>query len=100
MTTINKKNKVNIVRTIITVLTIIILLTLTAKACYLQNHYTKEGVVVAIENEIVVVEDKIGYEWAFEGEGYKKGDKVRLLMFTNNTDNTIEDDIIEEVKLY
>lgn len=65
----------------------------------IETHYTREGVVIAIEGSDVVVCDTTDNEWVFEGEGYIEGDKVSMLMFNAYTDNTIYDDEIVRVKI-
>lgn len=65
---------------------------------YIETHYTREARVVKAKAEIVIVEDKCGNEWAFEGEGFEIGQKVTLKMFNNYTDSNIEDDEIIGVK--
>ena len=48
--------------------------------------------------DVVTVEDTCGYTWDFIGDGYEVGDVVDLKMYTNHTDSTIYDDVIEDVK--
>lgn len=62
-----------------------------------ENHYWASGFVIDISNNEVVVEDKSGNLWAFEGEGFDRGDKVKMLMFTNYTDHNRQDDEIIKV---
>lgn len=65
----------------------------------LETHYSRQAVVTSVkENEIVVL-DNSDHVWAFEGDGYKVGDKVTLKMFTNYTDDNIYDDEIISVKM-
>lgn len=75
---------------------------------YVDSHYTINAKVLGIErttretanrdfNEkesVVVVRDTRGHEWGFYGDGYNKGDKIKLTMSTNHTDNFIRDDEI------
>lgn len=67
----------------------------------IETHYNRQGVVVEVNTETqeVVVLDKADNEWVFYGEGYEVGDTVTMLMFTNYTDNIINDDTIEKVKV-
>lgn len=46
-------------------------------------------------NDYVTVEDEQGQVWAFRGDGFHKGDKVKLTMFTNHTDYTYDDKIVK-----
>lgn len=62
-------------------------------------RYTRTAEVKTVNNNLVTVVDTTGNRWCFEGEGYKEGQTVTLKMFTNNTDNVIEDDIIEKVSI-
>ena len=68
-------------------------------AIFVNNNYTREGVIVAIHasNEEVIVVDTTGNEWRFYGVGYEEGDTVTMTMDNNNTDNIINDDIIKYV---
>ena len=66
---------------------------------YWETHYYREGEVVSVSGQLVEVEDRIGYTWEFYGDGFHKGDNVKMLMFNNGTDNIITDDEIENVKL-
>ena len=66
---------------------------------FVNNNYTREGVVVATHasNEEVIIVDTTGNEWCFYGVGYEEGDTVTMTMDNNNTDNIINDDIIKNV---
>ena len=68
-------------------------------AIFVNNNYTREGVIVATHafNEEVIVVDTTGNEWRFYGVGYEVGDTVTMTMDKNNTDNSINDDIIKNV---
>ena len=70
-------------------------------AIFVNNNYTREGVIVAIHasNEEVIVVDTTGNEWRFYGVGYEEGDTVTMTMDNNNTDNIINDDIIKNVTI-
>ena len=66
---------------------------------FVNNNYTREGVVVATHasNEEVIIVDTTGNEWCFYGVGYEEGDTVTMTMDNNNTDIIINDDIIKNV---
>ena len=64
-----------------------------------ENHYTREAEVIAIEGQTVVVVDETDNIWEFEGEGFVRGDIVKMKMFTNFTDSDIHDDEIINVKI-
>ena len=70
-------------------------------AIFVNNNYTREGVIVATHasNEEVIVVDTTGNEWRFYGVGYEEGDIVTMTMDNNNTDNIINDDIIKNVTI-
>ena len=68
-------------------------------ASWFETHYTRQDcVVVSYVEDVVTVEDTCGYTWDFIGDGYEVGDVVDLKMYTNHTDSTIYDDVIEDVK--
>ena len=68
-------------------------------AIFVNNNYTREGVIVATHasNEEVIIVDTTSNEWCFYGVGYEVGDTVTMTMDNNNTDNFINDDIIKNV---
>ena len=70
-------------------------------AIFVNNNYTREGVIVATHasNEEVIVVDTTGNEWRFYSVGYEEGDTVTMTMDNNNTDNIINDDIIKNVTI-
>ena len=85
--------------TMVTVMLIVTIFGGATIARLINNNYTREGVVVAIDtsNEEVIVVDTTGNEWCFYGVGYEEGDTVTMTMDNNNTDNIINDDIIKNV---
>lgn len=62
---------------------------------YIESHYTKRATVIDVINDYVTVEDEQGQVWAFGGDGFHKGDKVKLTMFTNHTGYTYDDKIVK-----
>ena len=63
-----------------------------------EINYTRTGMIIEIDNDTkVTVEDITGNVWTFEGSGYEVGQTVRMAMTTNNTDNIINDDTINDV---
>lgn len=64
-----------------------------------ETHYTTDGVIKATSANKILVEDKSGNEWYFEGDGYMMGDNVRLTFFTNGTDRNRKDDELIKVKV-
>ena len=85
--------------TMITVMLIVTIFGGATIARFVNNNYTREGVVVATHasNEEVIIVDTTGNEWCFYGVGYEEGDTVTMTMDNNNTDNIINDDIIKNV---
>lgn len=63
-----------------------------------EVNYIRTGLIIEIDNDSkVTVEDASGNVWTFEGTGYEVGQTVRMAMTTNNTDNIISDDTINDV---
>lgn len=63
-----------------------------------EVNYVRTGLIIDIDNDSkVTVEDASGNVWTFEGKGYEVGQTVRMAMTTNNTDNIINDDTINDV---
>ena len=64
---------------------------------YLDTHYSFNGSVVEIENDIVVVEDFGGHQWEAYADGYQVGDNVKVYVDDNGT-STYDDDKIVDLK--
>lgn len=62
---------------------------------HIESHYTKRATVTDVINDYVTVEDEQGQVWAFGGDGFYKGDRVKLTMFTNYTDYIYDDEIVK-----
>lgn len=67
---------------------------------YIESHYTKKATVIDVINDYVTVEDEQGQVWTFGGDGFHKGDRVKLTMFTNHTDYTYDDEIVKAKIIY
>lgn len=65
---------------------------------FTETHYTREGIVVENNNNLITVKDECGYLWDFEGDDFKINERVKLTMDTNHTDSNIFDDKIIYVK--
>ena len=63
-----------------------------------ETHYTREGIVVENNNNLITVKDDCGHLWDFEGNDFKVNERVELTMDTNHTDSNIFDDKIIHVK--
>ena len=68
-----------------------------------EHTYTREDcVVVAVHGDVVVAEDKCGYEWSWyidQEADITEGDKVTLIMHTAFTHDDIDDDEVRNYKV-
>lgn len=93
-----KKNNLFILKWIITLILVIFFIR------YVDNADTtviRKATVEKIENGVIEMTDKNGNIWLWEEEEEKdffKGQKVKLIMNNNHTEDTIEDDIIIKIK--
>lgn len=76
-----------------------VLIILSGVVGHIETHYTREGVVTEVNNNIVTVCDAQGNEWEFMGEGYSQGQEVCLTMYNANTDSNIYDDEVVKVRV-
>jgi len=67
-------------------------------AGYIETHYTMTCEVDNVEGEIITVLDGTGNLWDFCGDGFRKGDRVKVTFFNNTTDYTRYDDEIIKVE--
>lgn len=67
-------------------------------AGWIDTHYTMDCEVDYVDGEIITVLDKTGNLWDFCGEGFHKGDRVKVTFFNNTTDHTRYDDEIIKVE--
>lgn len=65
---------------------------------YYEVTYTREATVIRVEDEKVFAQEREGYIWDFYGDDFSVGDKVELIMDTNNTDSIVRDDIVKKVR--
>lgn len=66
---------------------------------FVANNYTRTVVVQKVVGTEVVVEDYYGHQWAFEGEGFKENQEIKVLMNNNDTDrNVLDDEIVRVIK--
>ena len=81
------------------VLVIMLLVGMFCGASYYEHNYTREDcVVVEASPTGAIFEDKSGFTWYVECEGYEVGDKADLKMYNNHTDNCIDDDEVRGLK--
>ena len=95
----SKKNTHKVSKVIFVAVITAILILVIGRVGYHEMHYHREAIVISIDSNIVTVKDKCNYLWDFVGDGYAKGDKVKMLMHTNGTNGMIEDDTIIDVKV-
>ena len=76
---------------------IVLFILAVGRAGYHETHYYRTATVISIENDLIIVEDECKEVWSFEGDGYSMGDKVKMLMHTNGTNNNVKDDKIINV---
>lgn len=84
-----------IIKRIMMLITIILLLVLSS---YIDTHYTRDARVDKTEGLSVHFIDTTGRGWWYDGCYAEVGEEVKLIMYTNNTDNYVEDDIIKDIK--
>ena len=86
-------------RTIILMgLVIVLLLALFRIGNYYETHYNREVVVVDVNGVEITVEDTYNHQWVFLGEGYEEGQEIEVKMFTNNTYNVNDDEILNVIE--
>jgi hypothetical protein len=71
---------------------------------FYNNHYNREAIITEIKGNLITFTDAAKNEWIFESSNaaaaFSVFDKVRLLMFNNNTEEYIfDDEIIKIVKM-
>jgi hypothetical protein len=74
------------------------------KLNYMNTHYNRYGKIINVENEEIIILDTTNNEWVWildnnDNNIYKKGQNIKLTMNNNDTDETIYDDIIENIEL-
>lgn len=63
---------------------------------YVETTYSKEVVVNRLANGIAIAIDENDYSWYFYNNGFKPGDKIKLIIDNHHTKN-ISDDTIKKV---
>jgi 23S rRNA maturation mini-RNase III len=74
------------------------------KLNYMSTHYNRYGKIINVENEEIIILDTTNNEWVWilnnnDNNIYTRGQNIKLIMNNNNTDETIYDDIIENIEL-
>lgn len=82
----------------------VILITILAIVAFLivghiESHYTTMATVTYTNSDgYITAIDEDGEVWAFYGDNFSNGDKVKLTFFTNCTDTIHDDEIVKAVK--
>lgn len=77
---------------------IILIIVMFLAVSYAEHRYTREDCVAIYTNACgVIFEDKSGFTWVWEEQGFEVGDVVDLKMHDNLTSGDIYDDIIVKV---
>ena len=63
---------------------------------FIEQNYTREVTVIDVNKGIVYVDDG-NHTWSYYGDNVEIGQKITVLMHTNNTDNIVTDDTIIRV---
>ena len=84
-------------KTLVKVLVVLSLFLVIGVSNTLESTYTREGVVVGINHNTVTVQEAKGYQWDFEGTGYRLNQEITMVMNDNHT-STIFDDTVLRVK--
>ena len=80
------------------ILIAVLLLAMFCGACYCEHNYTRYDCIVTQACEAgAIFEDRCGWTWFVEGEGYEVGQIADLKMHDNLTSAYIDDDIIKKV---
>lgn len=85
------------------VITLTIILVITILLTHVKNtHYTKQAIVTDVTNQVITLTDIKGYQWQYETDRttkeLKEHDVVVMIMYTNETNNTMKDDRIIRIK--
>lgn len=87
--------------TLFAIIIVVVLLLLLGLGWTSEREYTREVVVVSINEQknIIHCVDVVGNEWKFESnDEYNKGEMLVLSMHDNGTEGYIYDDVIQEVE--
>ena len=80
------------------VLVIMLLVGMFCGASYYEHNYTRQDcVVVEASPTGAIFEDRCGFTWYWEEEGFEVGDVVDLKMYDNCSSAYIDDDEIKKV---
>ena len=77
-----------------TIITVIIILTISLLNT-IESRYTRDVTVKSVEGTVITIEDKQGYIWEFNGDDYKVGQHITVVMNDNHTSNIFDDEIVK-----
>lgn len=94
-----KKTKIldTVADTLVGLIALTALMSAFLTAAYVENHYTMNAEVVAVNGKILTFEDTTGNLWEAEDLNFRLNDKVEITFDDNHT-TTRRDDIIIRVK--
>ena len=81
-------------RTIIAILLTLTLFGAVIVGQSIEAHYTREVVVVEVQDQEVTVEDRQGHRWSFFGDGYTVDQEITVVMYDNHTSIITDDEIV------
>ena len=80
------------------ILTLLVFISLVGVAGHFEHNYTRDNcVAVEVTDTGVIFEDRCGFTWYWEEEGFELGDVVDLKMYDNYSSAYIDDDEIKKV---
>lgn len=94
-----KNNTITIIAIILLVAALAVAGLTIAHSVNKVNAYTRidNGIIIEVNDNVVVVETTDGNLWEFEGEGYEVGTEVRILFSNNGSVDCVKDDMIQKV---
>ena len=92
-----EERKQKVLETVVFIIGVIIFLFVVGRVGYFETHYEMECKVVKVKNNIITLEDSVGFRWEVENDSLTIDDKCIVTFFTNDTDNRL-DDVIEKVE--
>ena len=93
------KNTITIVAIILLVAALAVAGCAIAHSVNKVNAFTRidDGIIIEVNDNVVVVETTDGNLWEFEGEGYEVGTEVRVLFSNNGSVDCVKDDMVQKV---
>lgn len=85
--------------TLFAIIIVVVILLLLGLGWTTEREYTRDVVVVSINENTIHCVDVVGNEWMFESsDEYHIDEPLVLCMHDNGTEGTITDDVIQEVE--